>query len=57
MPVGIQMEPSGMRAYVANTNDNTVTAIDVSTRTIMTTFATGKEPDGMAWAAVRKSGK
>ena len=50
MPVGIQMDPSGRRAYVANTNDDKVTVIDVATRAVVTTFAPGKEPDGMGWA-------
>jgi YVTN family beta-propeller protein len=44
------MTPDGRRAFVANTNDNKVTVIDVPTRKLLRTFSTGTEPDGMAWA-------
>ncbi len=53
VPVGIQMTPDGQRAFVANTNANQVTVIDVPARRILRTFATGNEPDGMAWAATK----
>ena len=52
-PVGIQMTPDGKRAFVANTNDNLVTVIDIPARKVAGTFTTGNEPDGMAWAAPR----
>ena len=51
MPVGILMTPDGRRAFVANTNANQVTVIDVPGRKVLRTFTTGTEPDGMAWAS------
>jgi YVTN family beta-propeller protein len=50
VPVGIQMTPDGKRAFVANTNANKVSVIDVPARKVTQTFETGQEPDGMAWA-------
>jgi YVTN family beta-propeller protein len=44
------MAPDGKRAFVANTNDNKVTVLDVPGRKVLSTFTTGTEPDGMAWA-------
>jgi len=51
MPIGIEISPDGRRAFIANTNDDKVTVIDVAKRAVTGTFTTGKEPDGMAWAA------
>lgn len=45
------MTPDGKRAFVANTNDNLVTVIDIPARRVTATFTTGNEPDGMAWVA------
>ena len=50
VPVGILMTPDGQRAFVANTNANQVSVIDVAERKVLRTFSTGNEPDGMAWA-------
>jgi YVTN family beta-propeller protein len=50
VPIGIQMSPDGRRAFVANTNDDRITVVDVAARRVVTTFGTGSEPDGMAWA-------
>jgi YVTN family beta-propeller protein len=44
------MTPDGRRAFVANTNDNKVSVLDVPARKVLRTFETGREPDGMAWA-------
>ena len=53
VPVGIVITPDGRRAFVANTNANQVTVIEVASRKILRTFSTGTEPDGMAWAAAK----
>jgi YVTN family beta-propeller protein len=53
VPVGILMTPDGKRAFVANTNANQVTVIDVPARKVLRTFTTGTEPDGMAWVPRR----
>jgi YVTN family beta-propeller protein len=50
VPLGILMEPSGVRAYVAASQDNSVAAIDLKTLEVVSHIATGKDPDGLAWA-------
>ncbi len=50
VPVGILIEPSGERAWVANTNADLVTVLDLGTWTVCGRIATGREPDGMAWS-------
>jgi len=49
-PVGILVQPDGARAYVANTNADQVTVLDLDRWTAVARYATGREPDGMAWA-------
>jgi YVTN family beta-propeller protein len=47
---GILIDPTGNRAFVANTPDNTITLIDLRTLTITAHIPNIAEPDGMAWA-------
>lgn len=47
---GIQMQPDGARAFVAVSADDKVAVIDLKTLEVSTTFSTGKDPDGLAWA-------
>ncbi len=47
---GILMAPDGSRAYVAVSRDNNVAVIDLKTLTPTGRIATGRGPDGMAWA-------
>ena len=47
---GILIDPTNNRAFVANTPDNKITIIDLTTLTITTTIPDINEPDGMAWA-------
>jgi YVTN family beta-propeller protein len=49
-PVGILISPGGERAYVANTNADIVTVLDLETLTVIGRIATGKEPDGLGWS-------
>jgi YVTN family beta-propeller protein len=51
MPEGILVPPDGDRIYVALTGDNRVVAISSATLEVTQTIATGRGPDGMAWAA------
>jgi YVTN family beta-propeller protein len=53
VPIGILIRPDGERAYVANTNADIVTEIDLSTWSIVARVATGREPDGLAWSRIR----
>jgi YVTN family beta-propeller protein len=52
-PEGIQMDPSGSRAYVAQEGANDIAIIDLTRLTIAGHISPGNGPDGMAWA-VRK---
>ena len=47
---GIQMDPSGARAFVACTPDNYVTVVDLKTLEVAGKIDVGTEPDGLAWA-------
>jgi DNA-binding beta-propeller fold protein YncE len=47
---GILMAPDGSRAYVAVSRDNYVAVINLLTLTPAGRIATGRGPDGMAWA-------
>jgi YVTN family beta-propeller protein len=46
---GILVQPDGARAFVAVSGDDKVAAVDLKTLEVTTTFALGKDPDGMAW--------
>jgi YVTN family beta-propeller protein len=48
VPVGILIAPSGQFAYVANTQADVVTVIDLATWKIVERIVAGKEPDGLA---------
>ena len=50
---GIQMQPDGVRAYVAGTPDDYVSVIDLKTLTVAGRIVAGKQPDGLAWIAHR----
>jgi YVTN family beta-propeller protein len=52
-PEGIQMEPGGGRAYVAQEGANDVAIVDLKTLMVTGHISTGSGPDGMAWV-VRK---
>jgi YVTN family beta-propeller protein len=47
---GILVAPDGSRAYVALSPDDQVAVVDLRTLTVAGRIATGKGPDGMAWA-------
>ena len=49
-PEGTLVQPDGARAYVALSRDNAVAVIDLKTLEVTGKIATGKEPDGLAWA-------
>lgn len=53
VPIGIVVQPDGRRAYVANSNSDTVVVIDTSTWTVVDRFTTGREPDGLGWSTHR----
>ena len=49
VPIGILIRPDGKFAYVANTNADVISVIDLNTWTIVDRLHAGKEPDGLAW--------
>ncbi|MCK6449158.1 MAG: beta-propeller fold lactonase family protein [Planctomycetes bacterium] len=49
VPVGILITPDSTHAYVANTNADAVTVIDLESFEISGRFRTGRQPDGLAW--------
>ena len=50
---GIQMQPDGLRAYVACTPDDYVAVIDVKSLDVVGHIEAGRQPDGLAWVARR----
>lgn len=50
VPVGIVVHPSGQRAYVANTNADVISVLDLEGWSLVDRLVAGEEPDGMAWA-------
>lgn len=50
VPVGILIEPSGRYAYVANTQADVVTVIDLKDWKIADRLTAGKEPDGLGYS-------
>lgn len=52
VPVGILVDPDGRHAYVANTQADVLTVLDLERWCIARRLSTGREPDGMAWSAL-----
>lgn len=50
VPVGVLVSPKLSRAYVANTNADIVTVIDLATWRIVDRLTAGKEPDGLGYS-------
>ncbi len=50
VPIGILIPADGKHAYVANTNVNRVTVIDLETLTITSRLTAGLRPDGLAYS-------
>jgi len=53
-PVGVLIDPSGSRAYIAATNADRVVVIDLETYEVVDTLIAGSEPDGLGWAVAAK---
>lgn len=54
VPVGILVEPQNRFAYVALNAADQVAVIDLERRSVVRTFATGRQPDGMSWISRRE---
>ena len=53
MPIGILIEPTGERAFIARTKDNKVSVIDLINLKTIAEFHPGNEPDGMGFVLVK----
>ncbi len=52
VPIGILIHPKGKQAYVANTNADIVTVIDLEKFEIVNRLIPGKEPDGLGFTTL-----
>lgn len=52
VPVGILITPDGRTAYVANTNADQVTVLDLAGLTVAGRLTAGHEPDGLGYSAL-----
>jgi YVTN family beta-propeller protein len=52
LPVGLVIAPDGKRAYVAHTNADQISVLDLETWKQVGALTAGKEPDGMAFSPV-----
>ncbi len=50
VPIGILIRPDGRRAYVANTNADRVSIIDLESWTTVGILEPGREPDGLGYS-------
>jgi YVTN family beta-propeller protein len=50
VPVGILIDPSGRRAFVANTNADVISVLDLEKVALSGRLRAGREPDGLGWA-------
>jgi len=57
VPVGILIEPTGKLGFVANTQADVVTVIDLHSWKVIDRLVTGKEPDGMGFSQIVQAGK
>jgi YVTN family beta-propeller protein len=52
VPIGIVIRPDGKRAYVAHTNADLVSVIDLESWEVSEKWTPGEEPDGMDYSAL-----
>jgi YVTN family beta-propeller protein len=52
VPIGVVVDETGQRAFVAHANADVITEIDLQSGTIVRPLTAGKEPDGMGWSPV-----
>ena len=50
---GIQIQPDGLRAYIACSPDDYVAVVDLKSFQVVGRIDAGKNPDGLAWAVTR----
>ena len=52
VPIGVVVDETGQRAFVAHANADVITEIDLASREIVRPLSAGREPDGMGWSPV-----
>ena len=52
VPIGVIVDDSGTRAFVAHANADVITEIDLTTGEIVRSLHAGQEPDGMGFSAL-----
>ena len=57
VPVGLLISRDGKRAWVANTNADIVTVLDLTRLEVAGRIKAGKEPDGLGWSALKPAGR
>ena len=55
VPIGVVVDESGQRAFVAHANADVITEIDLASGEIVRSLTAGREPDGMGWSPVAVS--
>ncbi|HRN30242.1 MAG TPA: hypothetical protein PK890_11160, partial [Terrimesophilobacter sp.] len=50
LPTMVAVSPDGTTAYVPNEGDNTVSVINVATRSVVDTIAVGTQPEWVAFS-------
>lgn len=56
VPVGLLIAQDGKRAWVANTNADIVTVLDLEKLEVAGRVKAGKQPDGLGWSALQPTG-
>jgi DNA-binding beta-propeller fold protein YncE len=50
VPVGILVAPSGRRAFIASTNADAISVLDLEQGQVVDVWQAGKEPDGLGYS-------
>ena len=56
MPVGLLVSRDGSKAWVANTNADLVTVLDLGQLEVAGRIKAGHEPDGLGWTPLTPMG-
>lgn len=56
VPVGLLVDPTGERAWVASTNADIVTQLDLVRLQVACRLKAGREPDGLGWTPLQPGG-
>jgi YVTN family beta-propeller protein len=57
VPIGVVVDDTGGRAFVAHANADVITEVDLSSGEVVRVLRAGREPDGMGWSALNPVGE